>query len=92
MCCFEGLLATDSLQNCCQSGLGETLFSTSSTATKLFSLHAPHSTLDESLSSFLVPPSSFLVYANPVTLLSHNVTVASMSDACSDGRFVSLTI
>ena len=28
----------NSLQNCCQSALGETLFSTSSTATKLFSL------------------------------------------------------
>ena len=91
-----GPVAPNSLQNCCQSGLDETRFSTSFTATKPFSLLFPLSSLlYTTLSPLYNALSSIqrsLLYAKPVSLLSHCVSVESVPDACGYGRFVSVTI
>ena len=69
---------------------------------KPYSLHHPLAQ-SHSLSSFPSPLSSIqsvplssiqgsLLYAEPVSVLSHCVSVGSVPDACGYRRFVSLTI
>ena len=85
---LEGLFAADSLQNSCQSGPDRTLFSTSSTATKQFSLHTPPFTLHPPPFSlhpppFTLHPSHFTLHPPPFT--SHSPpssSTQSLSVSC----------